>query len=363
MLFELDVAFSNILTRLESYGLLDNTLVIFTSDNGGLGIKESGYGHNPNEGLRGYKASIWEGGHAVPMFVKWGNRIPAGNYSHMVGIHDLYATIAQLVGKQQGEAQGLDAVSLLSVLLRGNTAPVREHLLCRGNSINKGDQDVDPSPFKGRAVREGSYKLIADLDGNELFLYNLANDPAETTDLLHDPAQAWRVARMTAKMSGYVSTINDPNMHLGLRSEPLPPLRDLNANGMDDDWETTYFGSTNSVNGKPLEDFDLDGINNLSEFAFGSNPAIADDPSAVLPGFGISGDSFEYVYRRRQDAAARNLNYMPEQAPNLVSNLWSSAGLVEAGVEYLDAEIQSVTNHFSMIGTTNRFFRLKIEAQ
>jgi len=362
MLYEMNVSFSNIIHKLETKGLLENTLVVFTSDNGGLGLKESNSGHNPNEGLRGYKASIWEGGHRVPMFIKWGNKIPAGEYSHMVGIHDLYATIAQLVGKQQGAAQGLDAVSLLPVLLSGDTAPVREHLLCRGNSINKGTQDVDPVPFSGRALREGDYKLISDLDGNPLFLYNLASDPAETTDLLNDPAQAWRVARMTAKMADYVDLIdNYSHPSEAPRSEPLPPLRDLNGNGMDDDWETDHFGSTNAVNGGAHDDYDSDGIDNLLEFAFGSNPTVVDDPAAIFPSFGISGETFEYVYRRRQDAASRSLFYTPEQTPDLVSNLWSSAGLEEAGVAFIDTDTQSVTNHFSMTGTASRFFHLKIE--
>ncbi len=365
MLYEMNVSFSNIIHKLEVEGLLDNTLVIFTSDNGGLGLNESDSGHNPNEGLRGYKASIWEGGHAVPMFIKWGDKIPAGQYDHMVGIHDLYATIAQLVGKPQGTQQGLDAVSLLSVLLRGNTAPVRENLLCRGNSINKGTQDVDPFAFKGRALREGSYKLIWDLDNDvPLYLYDLATDPAETNDLLNDPAQAARVARMTSKMVDYVDLIdNYSHPSEAPRSEPLPSLRDLNENGMDDDWETDHFGSTNAVNGGASDDYDLDGINNLLEFAFGSNPTVVDDPATVFPNFGISGETFEYVYRRRQDAASRSLFYTPEQTPDLVSNLWSSAGLVEAGVAFIDADTQSVTNHFSMAGITNSFFHLKVEAQ
>jgi arylsulfatase A-like enzyme len=359
MLFELEVAFSNILHTLETKGLLDDTLVIFTSDNGGLGLNESSSGHNPNEGVRGYKAGIWEGGHRVPLFIKWGDRIPAGSYDHMVGIHDLYATIAQLVGKQQGSEQGLDAVSLLSVLLRGNTAPVRDNLL-HGSAGNQSD----PGFAKGRAIREGTYKLIWDKDANTpVYLYDLATDPLESVDLLNNPGQAARVARMTAKMNEYVALITDSNRHLGGRTEPLPSLRDLNKNGMDDDWEVLYFGSTNAVNGGALDDYDLDGIDNLLEFAFGSNPSVIDDPASVLPDFGISGDAFEYVYRRRHDAAARNLHYISEQTPDLVSNLWSTAGLVETGAEYLDAEIQSVTNHYSMTGTTNRFFRLKIEAQ
>jgi hypothetical protein len=360
MLFELEVAFSNILEKLEAKGLLDDTLVIFTSDNGGLGLSEADSGHNPNEGLRGYKASIWEGGHHVPMFIKWGNKIPAGNYAHMVGVHDLYATIGQLIGKQQGDGQGLDAVSFLSVLLGGNTAPVRDNLLCRGNSIN----NIDPVSFKGRALREGSYKLIWDLNNNvPLYLYDLATDPVESIDLLSDPAQAGRLARMTAKMTNYVDMIdNYSHPSEAPRSEPLPALRDLNANGMDDDWEVEFFGSTNAIDGGAYEDFDLDGIENVYEFLFGSDPSVSNAPTVILPQFNIAADMFEYVYRRRQDAAARNLSYIPQQSPTLLSNGWSSAGITEVSSTFLDAETLIVTGHFPMLGTSSRFFRLRVDA-
>lgn len=364
MLLELEVAFSNILHKLEVEGLLEDTLVIFTSDNGGLGINEAGSGHNPNEGLRGYKASIWEGGHRVPLFVKWGDRIPAGSYDHMVGVHDIYATLAQLVGKAQGNGQGLDAVSFLSVLLSGNQAPVRDHLLCRGNSINKGSQDVDPIEFTGRAVREGAYKLVTDMDGNPLYLFDLADDSSEGADLLSEPAQAERLARMSAKMDEYVSMVYDySHPSAAPRSETLPPYRDLNGNGMDDDWEMLYFGSTNAPLGGAEEDFDADSIVNLLEFSFGSNPALVNDPAAVLPEYAVSGDIFEYIYRRRQDASAWNLFYTNEQTDNLMSNRWSSAGVTEAGAAFISADIESVTNQYFMTGTTNRFFRLQVEAK
>ena len=361
MLFELEVAFSNILAKLDGKGLLDDTLVIFTSDNGGLNESSLSGSHNPNEGLRGYKAGVWEGGHKVPMFIKWGDRIPAGSYDHMVGIHDLYATIAQLVGKNQGESQGLDAVSLLSILLSGNTAPVRDTML-HGRSGGQGDPAFIDD--KARAYREGSYKLIWDRDAAApVYLFDLASDPLESVDLLSDPGQVDRVARMTAKMTEYIALTGDADRHLDERSEPIPALRDLNENGMDDDWELAYFGSTNAVNGGPLDDWEPDGINNLLEFAFGSDPTVIDNPADVLPDFDIDGSMFEYVYRRRQDAASRNLHYINEQAENLISNQWSTAGLTEIGAEFIDADIESVTNQFSIAGTTNRFFRLQVEAQ
>jgi len=219
----------------------------------------------------------------------------------------------------------------------------------------------DPVSFQARALREGSYKMIWNKDENApIYLYDLATDPLETTNLLNDPGQVGRVARMTVRMNDYVALIDNSERHLDHRSEALPPLRDLNENGMDDDWETLHFGGTDEPNGGPFDDFDFDGIDNLSEFAFGSNPAVVSNPADVLPAGGTVGETFEYVYRRRQDAGAHSLFYETEQTDNLVSNAWKSAAMTEVGSGFIDAETETVTNHVSTTGTTNRFFRLKV---
>ena len=97
--------------------------------------------------------------------------------------------------------------------------------------------------------------------------------------------------------------------------------------------------------------------------ADGQQPTVIDDPSTVLPGFGIQGEDFEYIYRRRQDAAARNLRYINEQTPDLTAGAWSETGIAEAGSIFLNADTESVTNHFSITGTTNRFFRMNISVE
>ena len=102
MIYEIDVALGKLIEALEQRDLTDNTLIIFTSDNGGI-PDETRFGHDAVGGLRGRKGQIWEGGHRVPLVVKWGDgtsagsMIPPGTISNqMIGVHDMMATIAAL---------------------------------------------------------------------------------------------------------------------------------------------------------------------------------------------------------------------------------------------------------------------------
>ena len=126
MLFEADVTLGKMIERLRHHGELDNTLILFVSDNGGLSRGKPGaqkLGHDSCGGLRGSKASIWEGGHRIPMIVRWGNGTPAGSViapgtrsDALVGLQDIYATFADLTGQAVEPDQGLDSESFLPVL-------------------------------------------------------------------------------------------------------------------------------------------------------------------------------------------------------------------------------------------------------
>jgi hypothetical protein len=97
-------------------------------------------------------------------------------------------------------------------------------------------------------------------------------------------------------------------------------------------------------------DPDNNGLNNLFEYSVGK-----------IPTHGVEGTSFEYIYRRRRDAAARGLSYELELSANLVSNAWTSSGFIEAGTDVIDADFETVTNTIPTLGKTNQFIRLNIE--
>ncbi len=111
-------------------------------------------------------------------------------------------------------------------------------------------------------------------------------------------------------------------------------------------------------------DLESDGLDNWTEYIFGGDPTI-DDAAAILPTFGMVPEPgtnwMEYVYRRRNDYQARGLVYTVESSTNLVSNLWNSNGVVDAGFGSIDAEMDSVTNRVSTEEHPQQFIRLRVE--
>ncbi|MGJ8671804.1 sulfatase family protein [Rubritalea sp.] len=115
------------------------TLIIFTSDNGGMlndgGQKAWTMGHRLNGELQGFKFGVWEGGHRVPMIVKWDGTVPAGRESsNLMSQVDLLATFAEITGQELPD--DLDSVSQLDELKGEVEKPIREELVVLSNSSN-----------------------------------------------------------------------------------------------------------------------------------------------------------------------------------------------------------------------------------
>ncbi|MDF7807189.1 hypothetical protein P4E94_07055 [Pontiellaceae bacterium B12219] len=123
-------------------------------------------------------------------------------------------------------------------------------------------------------------------------------------------------------------------------------------------WMTNYPGLS-GTDADLFADPDLDGLNNLSEYALGGVPTLGND--GVYPGHGISGSDFAIQYNRRIDAAERGLTYTVNSSDNLINPAWTNSGVVEVGTAVLDAEFESVTNTVPTLGTVNRFLKLDIE--
>jgi hypothetical protein len=111
--------------------------------------------------------------------------------------------------------------------------------------------------------------------------------------------------------------------------------------------------------GGMLDNDDGDSLDNLSEYGLGGNPTNPVDPG-ILPVFGIQGDLFRYIYRRRT-APDSDVDYQLELTENLVSNVWKTSGYTETGTADIDAVFESVTNEVPILGKTNEFIRLNIE--
>lgn len=149
---ELDWMVGEVMQTLERQGVAENTLVIFTSDNGGMfnvgGQNAWDAGHHMNGELLGYKFSAWEGGHRVPFIARWPGNIEAGSVSDQVVSNiDLFATMAALTESKDHGGQGQDSVNILPALI-GDPKPLRDHIIL--------------SPFKPThlSIRKGKWMYI-----------------------------------------------------------------------------------------------------------------------------------------------------------------------------------------------------------
>ena len=137
-----------LLKCLDDQGLAENTLVIFTSDNGGManlaGRAAIKAGHKINGDLLGFKFGVWEGGHRVPFIARWPGRIKAGTESDQLICNvDMLATFMALTGQQPETLKGKDSINILPVMVGDPVEPLRKELLLapskRGNlGIRKG---------------------------------------------------------------------------------------------------------------------------------------------------------------------------------------------------------------------------------
>lgn len=202
---QVDWTVGQVLNTLDETGLADNTLVIFTADNGcspAAKIDElQKAGHEPSYIYRGHKADIFEGGHRIPFLARWPGKVAAGSKTdQLVGQYDLMATAAEIVGAQVPVNAGEDSVSILPILLGKDKGPIRESLISqsiRGSfAIRRGQWKLNLCPGSGgwSEPRPGR----AELSGMPEFqLYDLANDPGETKNLyLEKPETAEELKKL-----------------------------------------------------------------------------------------------------------------------------------------------------------------------
>lgn len=206
-----DAVVGDVLRALAEHGVAEETLVIFTADNGcspqaGTDALEA-KGHFASARLRGYKADSWEGGHRVPFIARWPGRVPAGRTSSQLICHtDLLATVADMVGERLPEDAGEDSVSILPALLGRDRAPLREavvhHSINGVFAIRQAEWKLAYSPGSGGWGKPGDAE--ARKSGlPDLQLYDLANDLAETRNLQAEKPEV--VAKLSALLESYVA--------------------------------------------------------------------------------------------------------------------------------------------------------------
>ena len=208
---QVDWTVGRIITTLEQTHQADDTLLIFTSDNGSPGRDGTNmngptnsvrkYGHNPSYIYRGIKADIWEGGHRVPFIVRWPGRTKPGTQSDAtICLTDLMATVADILSEKLPMNAGEDSFSLLPYLL-GNAPKEPKRKAVIHHSIN--------GLF---AIRTGKWKLVDGVgsggwsgkgDGLPGQLYDMQADPAEQNNLYDDPEHQHTVKQLKVLLTEY----------------------------------------------------------------------------------------------------------------------------------------------------------------
>lgn len=202
---QVDWTVGEILRALDEAGIAENTLIIFTTDNGcspQAKFEElAAAGHFPSYIYRGHKADIYEGGHRVPFLARWPGKIKAGSKSDaLVSQVDFFATAAEIVGAETPDDRSEDSISFLP-LLTGEAESIRDSIIT---------QSIDGS----FSIRDGNWKLVfcpgsggwseprpgkVDLEKfPAMQLFDLAADPGEEFNLYDENED--RVAEMTAAM-------------------------------------------------------------------------------------------------------------------------------------------------------------------
>ncbi len=156
---ESDWAVGEVLKALDRLDLAKDTLIIFSSDNGcspqPANYKElAKHGHHPSGPFRGAKADIWDGGHRMPLLVRWPGHIAAGSkYAEPVSLTDFMATAADLTGAKLADNAAPDSVSILPALLGKTDKPLRDYIVyhsIKGNfAIQQGKWKLELCPGSG----------------------------------------------------------------------------------------------------------------------------------------------------------------------------------------------------------------------
>ena len=188
---ETDDVIGSVLKTIDECGIADNTIVIFTSDNGKAsytGLAElQQLGHYSSGPLRGCKTSVYEGGHRMPFIVRWPGHVKPGSTCNQLVHHtDVIATLSDILNAPLPADAGVDSFSFLS-LLKGADKPTRQSAVsCAASGVP--------------GFRSGDWKLVLNAKPE---LYNLAKDIGETTDLAAQEPE--RVKEMQAQLETIIS--------------------------------------------------------------------------------------------------------------------------------------------------------------
>jgi hypothetical protein len=237
MIESIDDSVGRILRKLDALGLATNTIVVFTSDNGGLAVREGpATPSTSNAPLRAGKGYLYEGGLRVPLLVRWPGVVAAGTLSDAKVISvDFYPTLLEVAGVRIPDAQKVDGVSFTAALKGADASANRTLFWHYPHYANQGGKP-------GGAIREGAFKLIESYESGYLELYNLRDDVGETNNLAGAMPQkanalAQQLAEWRRAISAQMTTTN-------AQYQPVPIAQRADGSVVLPAHDVTIHGST-----------------------------------------------------------------------------------------------------------------------
>ena len=189
MMYAMDREVGKIIETLKEADKFDDTLIFFLSDNGGSPANDSN-----NYPLKGFKGNKFEGGHRVPYFIHWPNGIEGGKtFDGLTSSLDIFPTSLAAAGIPVSSELSLDGVNLLPLMDGSEMGHPHDKLFFR--------------KLEGAAMRHGKWKLIR-LDDFGYVLYDLENDPGESTNLVDEHPE--RFESMKADLEAWEETLDEP---------------------------------------------------------------------------------------------------------------------------------------------------------
>jgi len=195
MLSEMDKVVGSLVSMIEDRGLAEDTIIIFSSDNGGLRYSER-FSHETSGPLRDAKASIYEGGHRIPLVMRYDKVFPGGeSRDNLLGLNDMYATLSDLVGIDSasiphGSAQ--DSISFADHITNENNKDGLRNELAHWEYRKKN------VPI--HAIRFDNFKMVHFPENGTAALYDLNDDISETRDLSDDETYRDKIEMMYLRL-------------------------------------------------------------------------------------------------------------------------------------------------------------------
>lgn len=220
LILEIDDTVGQLVRLLEEKGIRDNTLIVFTSDNGPDPLREelTVHGHEPAGNLRGQKADIWEGGHRVPFIASWPNYIPQGTVSEeLVCLTDWIATCASILEDELPDEAAEDSIDMLPDLLgQSLNSPLRQSVILQSYdgmlALRRGDwkyiRGAGGGGFDQKhrdiiGIPHTADREVSSADPAEQ-LYFMKNDIGESTNISHEHSE--RMEQMRKELEQLIQT-------------------------------------------------------------------------------------------------------------------------------------------------------------